>query len=824
MNNRKNRFTMRFVFAGAVLLTLLALGPAQWAVQSTSTDVAVRAPAGAGGAVGLGMSGAGAAQHKGAPAVGRAPRFTETSGGIQVSEQVAPVSSQPLSSLKPGIIKARRHQSEEREHITLTEHKDLPDPVIQSSIYPNGKPDVPQFAPLLVNFEGMNLFENGSGVPPDTNGEVGPNHYVQMVNSALAVYSKSGALAAGPVDINLLWSNAGGPCFNNNDGDPIVMYDQLADRWLLSQFTASPPYNECIAVSQTGDPTATYWLYSFPLSNNDFPDYPHFGVWPDGYYMGVNQFNGGQTYGGPRPYVFDRVRMLNGQSAGFQTVGAALGQSEGYLMPSDLDGPTPPPAGAPNFFVSSVGPLHLYRFHVDWGNPANTSFTGPTTLATAAFTELCPTTQDCIPQPSTSQRLDGVGDRLMFRLAYRNFGSYEAMVVNQSVNAANYAGIRWYEIRNPSSAPSIFQQGTYAPADSTHRWMGSAAMDQSGDIALGFSVSSSTVYPGIHVTGRLRNDPPGVMTQGEPSLLNGVGSQIGLPRWGDYSDLTVDPTDDCTFWYTQEYNSSGDYYWRTRIASFRFTACGAPPPNPTSTPVPPTRTPVPPTQTPGGPTATPVPCQVQFSDVAPGSTFYPFVRCLACRNIMSGYPCGGAGEPCDVDNHPYFRLVNPISRGQISKIVSESAGFNDTPTGQMFQDVAPDSPFYVYIYRLAHRDILGGYPCGGAGEPCVPPANRPYFRPGGSASRGQLSKIVSNAAGFAENHTTQTFEDVPTNGTFYIWIERLSSRNILGGYPCGGAGEPCGAGNLPYFRPGAGVSRGQGAKIVSNTFFPNCQP
>jgi hypothetical protein len=317
--------------------------------------------------------------------------------------------------------------------------------------------------------------------------------------------------------------------------------------------------------------------------------------------------------------------MLNGQSATFQTTSAALGSSTNPQLPSDLDGATLPPSGAANPFVEFGSTLKIYKFHVDWTTPSNTTFTNSANLTAAGFTQLCTTSRNCVPQQGTTQKLDGIGDRLMYRLAYRNFGDHESMVLSHSVSSGGVAGMRWYEIRNPSTTASIYQQGTYQP-DTTWRWMGSVAMDRSGDIALGYSASSSTVYPSIRYTGRLSTDALGTLPQGEATLYAGTGFQSGVNRWGDYSNMTVDPTDDCTFWYTQEYNSSGGWSWATRIGSFKFASCGGvvptntpttPPaptntPTRTNTPVPgatntPTRTPAPPTNTPVPPTATPTP-------------------------------------------------------------------------------------------------------------------------------------------------------------------------------------------------------------------------
>jgi hypothetical protein len=272
----------------------------------------------------------------------------------------------------------------------------------------------------------------------------------------------------------------------------------------------------------------------------------------------------------------------------------------------------------------------------------------------------------------------------------------------------------------------------------------------------------------------------------------------------------------------------------------RTTTPGTPPPSPTGGLPSPTRTaPAVPTVTagltgtPGVPSATPIPsptaavptatpCLLQFTDVPPGSTFYPYVRCLACQGIVSGYACGGPGEPCPGS---YFRPNNQVTRGQVSKIVAESAGFSELmpSTQQTFEDVTPASTFWRWVERLAGRGIIGGYPCGGPFEPCVAPTNRPYFRPNNNVTRGQLSKITSGAAGWTETPTAQTFEDSPPTSPFYRWIERVAARGIVNGYPCGGAGEPCVApDNRPYFRPANNATRGQMSKIAAAAFFPGC--
>ncbi len=403
-----------------------------------------------------------------------------------------------------------------------------------------------------------------------------------MVNSDFAVFNKLGTPVFGPVATNTLWSGFGGLCQTDNDGDGSVRYDPIADRWLISQFAVSgadgtsTPFLECVAVSQTPDPTGAYNRYSFGYTG--FPDYPKISVWPDAYYVTYNMFNAaGTTFLGGKVCSMDRAKMLTGQAASQQCFD--VGTNFGGLLAAGLYGPQQPPVGSPAYVLAlgaQSNQLAFWKFHVDWATPANSTLTGPTTLTTAAFAEAC-AGGTCIPQSGTRQRLDSLADRLMDPLAYRNFGDHEALVVNHSVTVGSSVGVRWYEIRTPATTPTIFQQGTYAP-DSNFRWMGSIAMDGAGNIGLGFSVSGSTIHPEIHYTGRLAGDAAGTMTQGEATIINGAGSQTGssLSRWGDYSNMSVDPTDDCTFWYTNEYiPANGAFNWSTRIGSFKFPGCGA---------------------------------------------------------------------------------------------------------------------------------------------------------------------------------------------------------------------------------------------------------
>lgn len=442
-------------------------------------------------------------------------------------------------------------------------------------------------------FEGIN---NVAGVlPPDTCGDVGPSHYVQAVNLHFQVFAKNGTSLLGPLPINSLWGGFGGVCETLNNGDPIVLYDQWADRWLISQFALNyggQGFHQCIAISTTGDPTGTWHRYDYFMSSNIMNDYPKFGVWPDGYYMSINQFNAASSYAfaGQGVVAFEREKMLAGQAAAMQYIDAStLGAGLMGMLPSDADGMLPPAPGEPNHFVmfqdnnrgAAQDQLVMYDFHVDWADPTNTSFAqaAGSPLATAPFVWY----SGDVPQPGTTQLLDAIGDRLMYRLQYRNFGGDASMVVNHTVNSGGgIAGIRWYELRNGGSGWAIQQQGTYAgdTADGKHRWMGSIAMDHQGNMALGYSLANGTdTYPSIAYTGRMAGDPAGALPQGEMLLQAGGGSQThSSGRWGDYSMMSVDPVDDCTFWYTQEYyQATSSAGWQTRVGSFRFPGCTAGP-------------------------------------------------------------------------------------------------------------------------------------------------------------------------------------------------------------------------------------------------------
>lgn len=448
----------------------------------------------------------------------------------------------------------------------------------------------------LASFEGVeNLF---GGWPPDTQGDIGPNHYVQWINLYFAIWeidreTLSATRVYGPAAGNTLFSGFGGPCEATNDGDPITLYDPLANRWLMSQFALpnfpNGPFYECVAVSQSSDPTGGWYRYEFPMPVSKMNDYPKFGVWPDAYYMTVNQFESGSLkWAGAGVAAYERDAMLVGAPARMVFFDLfTVDDAFGGMLPADFDGLTLPPDGAPGYFLEWddgewIGPqdaLRLWEFHVDWTDTSLSTFgvSGspnlvlPTSDADASLCDY----NACIPQPGTTVLLDTLSDRLMHRLQYRNFGSHQALVTNHTVDVDGneHAGIHWFELRKIGADWSLFQEGVFAP-DAEHRWMGSAALDHMGNMGLGYSASSSSTFPAVRYAGRLAGDPLGTLPQGEQSLAVGGGSQIGSDRWGDYSMLAVDPVDDCTFWYTQEYlKSSGSNTWTTRIGAFRFPNC-----------------------------------------------------------------------------------------------------------------------------------------------------------------------------------------------------------------------------------------------------------
>ncbi|MBA3607749.1 MAG: DUF11 domain-containing protein [Chthoniobacterales bacterium] len=486
------------------------------------------------------------------------------------------------------------------------------DGALQSGFGADGRFKLNIPSPIVV-FEGLGA--SGSA-PPDTMGAVGPNDYVQIVNATqVQIFDKAGVPRGPAFSLNTLFAPLGPPASVTNNGDGLVLYDRMADRWILTQFSffssATPPYHQPIAVSKTGDPTGEYWAYDFITPGNEFPDYGKIGAWPDGYYFSDRQFTNGVSYNGFGVFAFDRAKMLVGDSTAtyiYFNAGPTLSDSSSGMIPTDYNGLTPPPAGAPNVFsvflddaFDAVDALRLFDFHADFAVPANSTFTErpESPLPVAAFDSRSPGTftgsraEIEEPPPAVAaDYLNAIGDRLMLRLQYFNRAGTETLTTVHTVNAgiipppgvgptvAEYrAATRWYvlEKTSPGANWSVQDQGTYSP-DTTERWMGSSVVDNAGNLAVGYSTSSLSVFPSIAYAGRLLTDPPGMLSQGEATMFAGTGVQLGTSnRWGDYTAMCLDPSDDATFWYTNEYyNTNATFDWKTKIGAFKFAGTTAP--------------------------------------------------------------------------------------------------------------------------------------------------------------------------------------------------------------------------------------------------------
>ena len=470
---------------------------------------------------------------------------------------------------------------------------------------------LPMPAPLLT-FDGLASIDNANAfglfiIPPDMNGDVGPNHYVQIVNSLIRIFDKNGAAMTAPFKISSLFAPLNTACAVRDDGLPVVLYDALADRWIISQYCNNfPPFRQMIAVSKTGDPTGAYFAYEFVMPNNRLNDYAKFGVWRDGYYMSTDEFLGGDYYGSGA-FAFERAKMLAGDPTAsyiyFSLPSANAPNRLGNLLPADLDGLNAPPNGAPNIFVGYTATeygdaqdaMRIFDFHADFINPANSTFTerAGSPLIVPAFDPTSPPERTDILQPAPGEALDSQSDRLMYRVAYRNFGTHESLVFNQTVritpaNQAYRAGVRVYELRRnllsvpPFSPFTVHEAATLnGNGDDVNRWIGSAAQDHQGNLAVGYSYGNETKKPSIYYTGKLSTEPSGTFRE-EAVLIGGTGVQTAFGfRWGDYSSMSVDPTDDCTFYYTNEYYTPESqeipFGWLTRIGKFKFNECTSAP-------------------------------------------------------------------------------------------------------------------------------------------------------------------------------------------------------------------------------------------------------
>jgi len=495
--------------------------------------------------------------------------YHDVFGPLKDLPALTPEEIEELEANKPK--KERNDELKERLYPFFSSEPKGPDPGLQKQMGQNSGAKV-----TLQNFAG----QNSNSDPPDCNGTVGPNHYMQTINVYYTIYNKTGTLLAGPTAMNTLFS--GVPGAGVNDGDPIIMYDEQADRWLAAEFSgiySSPDYM-LIAVSQTNDPTGLWDRWSFVM--NGFPDYMKFGVWRDGYYMGTN------TGSGDDIYVFERSVMLAGgaspQAVQFNN---PYRPNSGFhcVLPLDNDG-TFAPSGTPGQFItindgawnSGSDQLWIYELDVNWSTPGNSTFNRVQTINVNNFDSNFGASWDNIAQQGTSQELDAIPQVLMHRAQYRNWGSSQSIVCCHAIDVgSDQAGIRWYELENTGSNWSIRQQGTYAP-DSHSRWMGSIAMNDVHEIGLGYSVSSSSLYPAIRYSGQSASANAlanGTLDMAETSIRVGSASQTSSNRWGDYANIALDPNNDHEFWFTSEYNITGSIRG-TRIASFRFSVPSPP--------------------------------------------------------------------------------------------------------------------------------------------------------------------------------------------------------------------------------------------------------
>ncbi len=480
--------------------------------------------------------------------------------------------------------------------------------------------------------QGTAAFRN----PSDNSLAVGPDHVVQTVNSRIAVFSKSGQVLYGPAPTNTVFRGFGGPCEAHNNGDAVVRYDQLARRWLIvmpvfvrgpsrpdqpgpwksgaaayisrpgrpdqpgpamalaqsapeqPSRAASPaadaqgPYSICYAVSTGPDPLGAYFRYEFlrPL----FPDYPRPAIWSDGYYVATSTGDNriaDAVATQKHACVVDRAKMLRGEAATEQCI---VIENVNFLNHADIDGTALPPDGAPNIMMAAGGTqldsgfeadtLDVWQFHVDWQQPSNTKITGPQKIRVAPYHYLCDgQLTNCVPQPRSERRLDAQGDKIMPRLVYRRIRDQESLVAVHSVNtSAGGGGVRWYEFQiDRRREVHLHQQGTYAP-DRFFRWMASPAIDQAGNIGIGYSFGGGPHFAGQRFAARLAGDPSGVLTSREAILVDGEAPQNAL-RWEDYTQTAIDPSDDCTFWYVGDYLREGSETYGSKIGAFRLPGC-----------------------------------------------------------------------------------------------------------------------------------------------------------------------------------------------------------------------------------------------------------
>ncbi len=419
---------------------------------------------------------------------------------------------------------------------------------------------------------------------PNVSGGVGLTQYVQWVDPDLAVFDKkTGQIAPGfPKPGNAIWAGFGGPCETENSEIPQVIYDQLAHRWVLTrQAFANPttgPFFQCVAVSQTDDATGAYYRYAFEMNSRN--NFGKIGLWSDAYYLGMNMF--GPVDFGPRVCALDRNKMLMGLPASAECFQLKTTHS-GPLLPADLGGTAFPVAGMPGFFFGLKPPQNLlmFKLHADFANPNNASLSTGISIPVLNFEAPCSSAGggSCVIQPNTANKLDLFGDRFSSSVVYRQFGDHASLAATHNIQGPPpklAPAIRWYELwildsNNPNANPIVHQQQDFAP-DTMNRFSGSLGVDKVGNIAMGYTVSSSAVYPSPEIAYRNYYDSLNNLTL--QALFTGLASQTGVSDWSSYSSMALDPIDNCTFWYSNEYlKTAGSSNWDTMIAHFKLPSC-----------------------------------------------------------------------------------------------------------------------------------------------------------------------------------------------------------------------------------------------------------
>jgi PKD repeat protein len=452
------------------------------------------------------------------------------------------------------------------------------DPAVTAATLQNS-PGMSAATSVTGGFFGADNNDNGNLLgfliaPPDTDGSVGPNHFVQMINLLTTIYDKNGNIVTASFPSNAFWSGVGGNCEPFNQGDPIVLYDEVANRWLVSQFAfpdSLRSFSQCVAISQTGDPTGAYNRYEFSFDGFGFNDYPKHGIVSDSITMIANLFRARGpffNYAGTFLGVMDKAAMYAGQPASL--VGFNIGTGEFGFVAGDLDG-----AGSSDALfataMSTASAFDIWKIDVDW-NTENASVNQVASIPVTPYdNDLCGATREaCIPQPDGGPALEAVADRLMHRLQIRDFVTYKTMVTAHTVDVGGgRAGIRWYELRDSGSGWSLYQEGTYGPNDGENRWMASAAMNAAGDIGIGYLLAGENTYVSTAVTGQsAAASGTGTLDAAEQICASGSGVQLDTGRSGDYSSTSIDPTTG-NFWHTNEvFTTTGQFQWATFVCSF----------------------------------------------------------------------------------------------------------------------------------------------------------------------------------------------------------------------------------------------------------------